>query len=123
MRARAASSNVTSRGVSVPVDKWSDKEKKIARRAFDAAVERERTALLAEFKQKAANANDFDDLWDIREYLNERQRALEYKYDYRYSQLIFVFGILLREKRVTEAELAGLAEDKLVAIRSFLDVG
>lgn len=107
----------------MPVDKWSDKEKKIARRAFDAAVERERTALLAEFKQKAANANDFDDLWDIREYLNERQRALEYKYDYRYSQLIFVFGILLREKRVTEAELAGLAEDKLVAIRSFLDVG
>lgn len=105
------------------VDKWSDKEKKIARRAFDAAVGRERTALLAEFRQKAAEANDFDDLWDIREYLTERQRALEYKYDYRYSQLIFVFGILLREERVTQAELAGLAEDKLVAIRSFLHIG
>lgn len=68
------------------VDKWSDKEKKIARRAFDAALERERTGLLAEFKQKAAKANDFEDLWDIREYLTERQRALEYKYDYRYSR-------------------------------------
>lgn len=105
------------------IDKWSDKEKKIAHRAFDAAVGRERTALLAEFKQKAADASDFDDLWDIREYLKERQRALEYKYDYRYSQLIFVFGMLLREKRVTETELAGLAQDKLVAIRSFLNIG
>lgn len=96
---------------------------KIARRAFDSALERERTALLAEFKQKAAKANDFDDLWDIHEYLTERQRALEHKYDYRYSQLIFVLGILLREKRVTEDELAGLAEDKLAAIRFFLDAG
>lgn len=105
------------------VDKWSDKEKKIAHRAFDAAVERERAALLVEFKQKAADAKDFDDLWDIREYLTDRQRALEYKYDFRYSQLNFVFGMLLREQRVTEAELAGFAEDKLVAIRSFLNVG
>lgn len=105
------------------VDKWSDKEKKIARRAFDAAVERERVAWLAEFKQKAADANDFDDLWEIREYLAERQGALEYKHDDRYSQLLFVFGILLRERRVTEAELAGLAEAKLVAIRGFLDIG
>ena len=103
--------------------KWSDKEKKIARRAFDAAVDRERVAFLAEFKQKAAEANDFDDLWEIREYLAERQRALAHKYDYRYSQLLFVFGILLREKRIAEAELAGLAEDKLIVIRRFLDAG
>jgi hypothetical protein len=105
----------------VSLDKWSDKEKKIARRAFDAAVDRERAALLAEFKQKAADANDFEDLWAIQKYLVDRLRAVDSKYDYRYSQLVFGFGILLREKRISEAELAGLAEEKLAMIRAFRD--
>ncbi len=100
-------------------DKWSEKEKKIARRAFDTAIERERTALLAEFRQKAADAKDFGDLWAIQEYLVERQRTLDARYDYRYSQLIVVFGMLVREKRVAEDELAGLAKEKLGAIRAF----
>lgn len=100
-------------------DKWNDKEKKIARRVFDAAVERERTALLAEFRKKAAAAESFDDLWDIQEYLAGRQRALDARYQYRYSQLIIVFGLLLREKRITADELAGLDEEKLSAIRAF----
>jgi hypothetical protein len=43
------------------------------------------------------------------------------KYDYRYSQLVFVLGILLREKRITEDELAGLAKEKLMMIRAFLE--
>lgn len=102
---------------------WTDKEKKIARRAFDAAVERERVALLAEFKEKAVLANDFDDLWAIQAYLTKKQRALESKYDYRYSQLEFVFAVLLRDKRVTEAELAGLSEEKLSVIRRMLPTG
>ena len=45
---------------------WSPKEKKIARSAFDAALERELAASLAEFKQKALAATSFDDLWEMR---------------------------------------------------------
>lgn len=41
------------------------------------------------------------------------------KYDYRYSQLMQVFGRLLYEKRLREEELRGLREDKLKPIRSF----
>jgi hypothetical protein len=96
--------------------KWSDKEKKIARRAFDAALGRERVAILEEFKQKAANANSFEDLWAIHAYLEKTLRALDAKYDYRYSQLIMGFAILLREGRVTESELGGLSEEKLAEI-------
>jgi hypothetical protein len=33
--------------------------------------------------------------------------------------LIVVFGRLLREKRISDAELAGLAEEKLSKIRAF----
>jgi hypothetical protein len=97
--------------------KWTTKEKTIARRAFDAALQRERAVLLEEFKRKSAAANDFDDLWSIQTYLKEKQRELDFKYDYRYSQLPMVFGRLLRDKRVTDAELEGLNEEKLVAIR------
>lgn len=97
--------------------KWTDKEKKIARRAFDLALERERDALLAEFKQKALAANDFDDLWNIQSYLRDKQRELDTKFDYRYSQLEMVFAVLLRDKRISEAELDGLAEERLAAIR------
>lgn len=96
--------------------KWTDKEKKIARRAFDAALQRERAGLLAEFKQRALAANDFDDLWTIQRYLEAAQRELDSKYDYRYSQLERVFAMLLRDKCITEGELHGLAEEKLAVI-------
>jgi len=38
------------------------------------------------------------------------------KYDFRYSQLIKVFGRLLRDGRITRAQLDGLAQDKLVFV-------
>lgn len=36
-----------------------------------------------------------------------------HSYDYRYSQLIFVFVGLLREGRINEEQLHGLSEEKL----------
>ena len=56
-------------------------------------------------------------MWELREYLETRQREIDAKYDYRYSQLIFVFGRLLRESRIQEEQLAGLSEDKLALIK------
>lgn len=103
-------------------EKWTDKEKKIARRAFDAALEREKAATFAAFKQKATSAHSFDDLWAIHQFLEHTYRAIDSKYDYRYSQLIFVFARLLRERRITESELAGLSEEKLGAIRLLLSL-
>jgi hypothetical protein len=84
------------------IDHWSDKEKKIARSAFDAALQRERVALLDEVKHMAAGAKDFDDVWAIEDYLKKKRREIDSKYDYRYSQLRIVFTILLAEGRVTE---------------------
>ena len=120
-RSSEDTSNMLAKDKLMALDHWSDKEKKIARRAFDAAVQRERAALLEEFKQKAAGAKDFDDLWQIEDYLKKKRRELDAKYDYRYSQLRFVFTILLAEGRVTEEDLAGLSEEKLAAIRALRD--
>lgn len=97
--------------------KWSDSEKKIARRAFDAAIQRERAAVMSRFKELAASASTPQEMWDVEDYLTKQRRQIDAKYDYRYLQLIFVFGRLLREQWVKEEELEGLSEEKLVCIR------
>lgn len=98
---------------------WSRSEKAIARKAFDAALERELQEVIREAKQKAGQIKEPTDLWDLEHYLTQRRKEIDRKYDYRYSQLDLVFGILLREKWIGEEDLRGLKEDKLRAIRSF----
>jgi hypothetical protein len=97
--------------------KWSESEKKIARRVFDAALERELIEVMVEFKARAASAKEPQDMWAVQEYLAHMQREIDSKYDYRYSQLDLVFGRLLREGRVVEQDLSGLSEEKLAYIR------
>ncbi len=96
---------------------WSASEKKIARRVYDAALEREYTALIRTLKDLAAKSESREDIWAIRDYLNEQEKLIDRKYDYRYSQLIGVFGRLLNEKWITEEDVAGLDEEKLELIR------
>jgi len=98
---------------------WSRSEKAIARKAFDAALERELQEVIQEAKQKAGQIKEPADLWDLEHYLTERRKEIDRKYDYRYSQLDLVFGRLLRERWIHEEELRGLGEDKLRGIRSY----
>jgi Photoprotection regulator fluorescence recovery protein len=67
----------------------------------------------------ASQIQHSSDLWALEQYLTERRKEIDRKYDYRYSQLTHVFGRLLYEKRLSEEELRGLREDKLKPICSF----
>jgi hypothetical protein len=96
--------------------KWSTSEKKLARAVFEAALERECASILCEFKLRAAKATTPQDMWDIQEYLTRQRREIDLKYDYRYSQLILVFGRLLREHLIEESELQALSPEKLSCI-------
>ena len=87
---------------------WSRSEKKVARRAFDAALKRELQEVMKEAKQMASQINEPADLWDLEQYLIQRRREIDRKYDYPYSHLTGVFGKLLHERRITEEELCGL---------------
>jgi len=98
-------------------DEWSNAEKKIARRAYEAARQAVLARTLAEFKAKAAAATTIDDMWSIVDGSRERQRELEALLDYRYSQLLLVFARLIVEGYLDERQLAGLSEDKLEEIR------
>ena len=99
--------------------KWSHAEKIIARKAFDQALDREFEVVIREAKQMAGRIEQPSDLWELEGYLTRSRKEIDRMYDYRYSVLPLVFGNLIREGRLSEEELHGLADDKLAHIRSY----
>ena len=100
---------------------WSATEKKVARTLYDAALQTELAQIMVEFKRLAAAAAEPSDMWDLEDWLLDKRRAFDEKYDYRYSVLIGVFGRLLAQGRVTLAQLAPLQADKVAAIKHTAD--
>ena len=72
--------------------------------------------IMAAFKAKAL-AVTTPDMWALQDFLHQRSRVIDDKYDYRYCRLIGVFGCQSREGRGREAQLNGLTEEKLALIR------
>jgi hypothetical protein len=93
--------------------RWSDAEKKIARRAFEKALQHELDELIQKVKEMARDIKEPSDLWKVEDYLTSRRKAIDSTYDYRYSQLPLVFGMLVRRGRISLEDLQGLGEDKL----------
>ena len=102
--------------------KWSDSEKKLSRRVFEAALEAELAEIMTAIKAKVAVLTTPDEMWALQGELARKQREVEEKYDYRYSQLLMVFSRLLRERRVTREQLRGLSDEKLSLIERLLSL-
>ncbi|MDQ7815581.1 MAG: hypothetical protein RDU14_00985 [Melioribacteraceae bacterium] len=98
--------------------KWDPKEKKIARAAFDKAYQREMGDIKAALRGQIAKLKDDEMVWSIHNYLSDRRSKVDNKYDYRYSQLLLVFGRLLKEGYLKEEDLFGLSDDKIKLIKS-----
>jgi hypothetical protein len=96
--------------------RWSDVEKKVARRAFDLALQRECTTIAAEVRKLSAQDSNPMVVWGIHDYLSEQRRMVDRKYDYRYSVLINLFGRLVAEKWLSLDDLAGLRDEKIERI-------
>ena len=99
---------------------WSNAEKKIARRAFEAALEKALAAALADFKRRAAAVSTASEMWTIGEDLHRQRREIDQRFDYRYSQLTHVFAELIHAGLMDEIALAGLAEAKRADIQRAL---
>ena len=97
---------------------WSKTEKEIARQAFGRAYERECKELSNKVKEMANTAKTPEDIWELHEFLTEKRKEIDEKYDYRYSVLILVFGRLLREGWIGLDDLEGLDEDKISKIKN-----
>jgi hypothetical protein len=100
--------------------KWSASEKKIARRAYEAAAESMLARVMADFKARAAAVATPSEMWAIEVDLRQQRRKIEEMLDYRYSQLPLVFARLIGEGHLDEAQLSGLSEEKLEIIGRFL---
>jgi Photoprotection regulator fluorescence recovery protein len=96
--------------------KWSASEKKIARRADEAAVESALAKIMAELKAKAAAAAKPSEMWAIEGYLRRQRKEFDEIFDFRYSQLPLVLARLIREGHLDEARLDGLSEEKMEII-------
>lgn len=93
--------------------KWSPAEKAIARKAFDRALQRELEVVIRKAQEMAGKIEQPSELWELEYYLTQRRQEIDRQYDYRYSVLPMVFGDLIRQGRLREEDLHGLAEDKL----------
>ncbi len=57
--------------------KWSDTEKKAARKAFDAAYLRECNDIIVRLKDMALKASTPEDIWKIHDYLTRQGRRFD----------------------------------------------
>lgn len=97
--------------------RWTAAEKKVARRAFDQALERHLSSITAEAKRMMANVVEPGDLWQVESYLTESRKAVDRIYQFRYSDLLRVFSVLMRDKWLHEADLVGLQPEKIADIK------
>lgn len=95
--------------------KWSKAEKKVAKEAFDKAYQRECNKIISDIKKYKLEQPE--DIWSLSEMLKEREKKINQIYDYRYSQLIMVFAILIKRGFLSIKELEGLSDEKLEQIK------
>ncbi|MCW8849184.1 MAG: hypothetical protein OQJ81_04325 [Melioribacteraceae bacterium] len=101
--------------------KWSDTEKKLARSIFEKALNNEMSEIEKVLKEKIEEIKESKDIWEIEHFLTTRRKFIEAKYDYRYSRLLVVFGTLLKEGYLSEADLTVLDEEKQMKIKHFAE--
>lgn len=102
--------------------KWSSSEKKIARKAYELAYQREMEDVKKEVERRIANLKENQDIWALEDFLYDRRKEMAEKYDYRYSVLMIVFMRLLREGYLKEEDLKGLSEDKISRLMRVFEI-
>jgi len=101
---------------------WSKTEKEVVRQAFGRAYERECKELSNKVKEMANTAKTREVPIYLQEFLTEKRKEIDEKYDYRYSVLIYVFSTLVREGWIALDDLEGLDEDKIAKIKHTADL-
>ena len=100
-------------------ESWTKSQKVHARGLFDLALSREYDDLI-----KTLNSTKIEtpeEVWDLHDMLGKKRKELNGKYDYRYSQLIFVFAQLVRGGYLTLEELEPIGEEKLKQIDNMVN--
>jgi len=64
-----------------------------------------------------ADVADPSDLWQVEAYLTESRKTVDRLYQFRYSDLLQVFSILMRDEWLKDADLVGLQPEKIADIK------
>jgi hypothetical protein len=97
---------------------WSGAEKKWARKIFGELLQKECDLIINVTRELTNKATSQNDLIEINRYLTKSLKEINRKYDYRYSQLITLFGETLAEGMISESDLKVFSTDKVEHIRS-----
>lgn len=92
---------------------WSEIEQKVARTAFDRAYENEIGTLILVVREQSQHIATPEEVWHLHDLLSAKRHELDGKYDYRYSELIWVFANLVKDGWIKMGDLDGLAPEKL----------
>ena len=68
------------------------------------------------------NSPDDRVIWRLHDYLSEKRREIDEKYDYRYSRLMSVFPRLVSEGWLNADELAGIGAEKVDVINKLMSL-
>jgi hypothetical protein len=101
---------------------WSATEKRAARAAFDLALARELKATREKAEAMLRNSSDDRVIWRLHDYLEEKRREIDQKYDYRYSVLMLVFPRLVSEGWLNANELAGIGAEKVDVVNRVMSL-
>jgi hypothetical protein len=101
---------------------WSKSEKEIARKIYDMAYHREMEKIKERIKTSISKYKEPKDIWKLHTYLTEKRKEIDYKYDYRYSVLLNVFGRLFEEGYISEEDLKGLSDEKVKRIKKLTEL-
>ena len=101
---------------------WSATEKKAVRAAFDLALARELKATREKAETMLHNSSDDRVIWRLHDYLQEKRREIDQKYDYRYSVLMLVFPRLVSESWLNTDEVKGIGVEKVDVINRLMSL-
>jgi hypothetical protein len=101
------------------LEEFSKSEKGICRQAFDKAYMREYESVCENVKKMVAAAKEKNEIWAVGDYLYDKRREIDQKYDYRFSRLLSVFGLLYFEKWLDINDLKGMAQEKIDLIKQY----
>lgn len=101
--------------------KWSQGEKRAARRAFDLAYQRECAALIKQVQKVARELEEPDDVWKLSDFIEQRRKDIDDTYDFRISVLPQLLARLISDKWITLVDLKGLDEEKRELVRGLVE--
>lgn len=97
---------------------WNPNEQVVARQAFDLAYQREIDSIIRSLRDRTNSITSVDQVWEVHDYLSSKRYEIDGKYDYRYSNLLFVFASLVKDGLLGMEELAGLDDEKLAKVKA-----